>query len=315
MQIANWLMARPDEDSIPSDSAHVKDASNMKKPPAVVHSRMYDGWRPDLLEMPEEDARQLSPQAIHRLRNEVVLLHLQGESRAQICATCSVSYTAVRKIIQLYQQGGIDALIPKHRGRKYGEKRSLSGSQELQIRQHIADSGLQTSQEGFVLWNRAAVSELIKHEFGLVLPLRTMDHYLQRWGFKPSLNVFHNARKEPDCQALLARAKDQQASVLWMQLAYLSWPTERPPDAGTATAQHAIFGTSNRSHSHWGVMSDTAHAASLVSYCESVRASSHGNLLMFVALAEPQLRRTLEQWLAHNKAVVECYYLPEMQKA
>ena len=71
----------------------------MKKPPVVVHSRTYDNWRLELPGMPDDDARQLSPQALHRLRNEVVRRHLQGESRMQICTGCNVSYTAVRKII------------------------------------------------------------------------------------------------------------------------------------------------------------------------------------------------------------------------
>ena len=37
----------------------------------------------------------------------------------------------------------------------------------------------------FALWNRRAIQALIKVQFNIELPTRTINHYLKRWGFTP----------------------------------------------------------------------------------------------------------------------------------
>lgn len=37
----------------------------------------------------------------------------------------------------------------------------------------------------YALWTRAAVGELVAQQFGIKLPVRTVGHYLKRWGFTP----------------------------------------------------------------------------------------------------------------------------------
>jgi transposase len=37
----------------------------------------------------------------------------------------------------------------------------------------------------FALWTRAAIGALIQAKFGIQMPVRTIGHYLKRWGFTP----------------------------------------------------------------------------------------------------------------------------------
>ncbi len=37
----------------------------------------------------------------------------------------------------------------------------------------------------FALWTRQAVQQLIKHQYKIEMPIRTVGEYLKRWGFTP----------------------------------------------------------------------------------------------------------------------------------
>jgi len=67
------------------------------------------------------------------------------------------------------------------RGRRAGENRNLTEEQEG-LFQHLV---CENRPIDFALWNRAAVSQLIKQDCPISMPIRTVGHYLKRWGFTP----------------------------------------------------------------------------------------------------------------------------------
>ncbi len=62
----------------------------------------------------------------------------------------------------------------------------------------------------FALWTRRAIQALIKEQFDIDLPTRTINHYLKRWGFTP--------------QRPIKRAYEQNPKKVqeWLEV---SWPT------------------------------------------------------------------------------------------
>ena len=75
------------------------------------------------------------------------------------------------------------ALKPAARGKKLGDGRALSESQERAVRQIICDKRPEQLKMEFALWNRAAVMQLIEREDEIKLSVRGVGNYLKRWGF------------------------------------------------------------------------------------------------------------------------------------
>ena len=50
----------------------------------------------------------------------------------------------------------------------------------------------------FALWTRAAIGALIQAKFGIRMPVRTIGHYLKRWGFTPQKPLKRAYEQRPD---------------------------------------------------------------------------------------------------------------------
>src|SRR5262249_10079812 len=74
------------------------------------------------------------------------------------------------------------------------------------------------------LWTRAAVRELIRQACGVALAVRTVGHYLRRWGFTPKRPRRHARDQDPEevrqwleetYPAIEARAAREGATIHW----------------------------------------------------------------------------------------------------
>jgi transposase len=50
----------------------------------------------------------------------------------------------------------------------------------------------------FALWTRAAVGQLIEHEFQIKLSVRGVGKYLERWGFTPRKPIKRACEQSPE---------------------------------------------------------------------------------------------------------------------
>lgn len=106
-----------------------------------------------------------------------------GTSFSQIGRILGVHYATVSTWWNRYQADGIDALAAQTRGPKTGTRRRLTPRQEQAEQRAITDTTPDQLKLPFALWTRAAIAQLIQQRFGIALPVRTMGHYLRRWGF------------------------------------------------------------------------------------------------------------------------------------
>ena len=111
--------------------------------------------------MEKEDARYQTLEQLHERRKQVVRLHKKAVRIMQIVAMTGLSYPAVRRVLDLYAQGGWPAIRPSPRGRESGMGRILSEEQEDHTRRTIIDKRPKQLKMDFCLWSRAAVGQLI----------------------------------------------------------------------------------------------------------------------------------------------------------
>ncbi len=148
--------------------------------------------------MDKEDGRRLSRQAQYERRKQAVRLHKRGMTIMDIAAALSMGHVTVRAAIKAAATDGIKALAPKPTGRPVGSQRRLTPEQELHIQRQICKSRPEQLKLQFALWSRAAVMELVKQEFGIELPIRTMGEYLKRWGFTPQKPITKAYEQRPE---------------------------------------------------------------------------------------------------------------------
>ncbi len=148
--------------------------------------------------MEKIDARTLKDEALHERRRQVIRLHKRGGKPGLIAQVTELSGTAVKKIIRLCGRRWCSWLKPGRRGRRTGDKRSLSEEQELRLQRLICDKRPEQLKMDFALWNRGAIRQLIEQECGISMPIRTVGHYLKRWGLprrSRSDVLMNNARR------------------------------------------------------------------------------------------------------------------------
>ena len=112
------------------------------------------------------DYRKSTPEVLYQMRKTVIALFKKEKSVEEIIEVTDFSERTVRETIRKYKSGGMAALKPKKRGRKAGEKRTLTPNQEKEVVRNITDKNPDQLKMKCALWTRDAVRQLSHdHQF------------------------------------------------------------------------------------------------------------------------------------------------------
>lgn len=141
---------------------------------------------------PAADRARLKTNTSHTMEDrdkkstEKVQLHAEDQGASQISEQAGRSNPPKRKFIDqsLAAAGDPMTIIPRARGRKIGEGRSLSDQQSQRVFKTICDEPPDGERLnlGQPLWNISAVSRLVQQDCGLSLDRSTVTRYLERCG-------------------------------------------------------------------------------------------------------------------------------------
>ena len=107
--------------------------------------------------MKNTDARTLSPQTQYELHKQVIRLRKKGMANKDVVEAVDTTPSHASAIWQSYQRGGIEAIKPKVRGRRYGAQRRLTAEQETAVQKLLVDKTPDQLKLPFALWTRDAV--------------------------------------------------------------------------------------------------------------------------------------------------------------
>ena len=167
---------------------------------------------------------KVSAETRKTIKEQAIRLHNKGKKEAEIADSLNISYQAVSRIIRAYKKEGMHSVKEKTRGRKYGEKRSLTPQQEKEIQRIIIDKCPDQVKIAACLWTRAAIQKLIKDKYGITIPLRSISNYLERWGMtcqRPTKKAYSQddvklkAFMNETYPAIAAKAKKESAEIYW----------------------------------------------------------------------------------------------------
>ena len=139
--------------------------------------------------MEKLDARRLESDAQQALRDQSIRLRKAGKSNKEVALTVGVHPSTTSTWWTHFQEEGKQALTIKQRGRPPGALRTLGAEQESSLIKLITDKRPDQFKLSFALWDRKAVQQLIKLQYGIDMPARTVGEYLKRWGYTPQKPV------------------------------------------------------------------------------------------------------------------------------
>lgn len=281
--------------------------------------------------MEREDGRKLSIDAQEERRKTIVRMRKQGKKLWEIEEAVSLSRTAVCKALKTYREGGWKALRGKQRGTKAGEKRHLTNDQEKHLREKIIDRRPEQLKLDFALWTRDAVRQLIQHECGIDMPIRTVGEYLKRWGFTPQKPVKFAYERRPEkvkewldqtFPGIRERAKQEKGEIYWGDETGLragdvrgkGYAPRGETPVTNATAKYEnlsmVSAITNKGRVHWIIVEGTVNAERFIEFLEGLRRDSRKKIFLILDNLKVHHSKPVKEWLGKWKSRVEVFYLP-----
>ena len=170
------------------------------------------------------DARQLSDEVLQSLRLRALRGCELGHSEIEVAELLGLSRETVSRWWTAYVDHGLEALPGDRTGRPVGSGRTLNDGQAARLRTILNEKSPEEVGIASPLWTRRAVAELIRKEYGIDMPVRTVGEYLERWGYTAKVPRRHAKDQDPEevrhwlevtYPAIEARAAREDAEIHW----------------------------------------------------------------------------------------------------
>lgn len=265
----------------------------------------------------ETDYRKVDPQAVYELKKVALRIRRKGKEVSEICEITGLADKTVRMTFDAYDAGGIDAIKPKKRGRKAGEKRTLNPEQEHEMISMLVDHDPAQFKLKGCLWTRDSVKELIKVKYGITMPNRTVGEYLHRWGFtvqRPAKRAINQKPEqverwlEEEYPAIHRKAKAENAEIFWGDEAAVQNVVKVQ-----AKKMHInmISAISNRGELRFLLYSEAINSERLIGFMEALIKTANGRKVYFIL---DNLRvhhsKQVSQWGEAHREEIALFYLP-----
>jgi transposase len=131
----------------------------------------------------EFNIKKLGSRGQEELRKKIIREMKKYGDTKEVAKICECSRSHVQSTWKRYKEGGIDAIKAMKMGRPKGKCCKLTPEQEAEVKKLISEKTPNDLELSGYLWERKSVAELVKQQFGIIVPLSTMGDYLARWNF------------------------------------------------------------------------------------------------------------------------------------
>ncbi len=281
--------------------------------------------------MDKSTGREVTVDVLNERRRRAVKLRLSGMKLAAIATAVELTKGTIISAMKAYNKGGWEAVPVGKGGRSVGEGRRLTGEQETLIRRLIVDKTPDQLKLGYALWSRGAVGELIALRCGVKLPVRTVGHYLKRWGFTPQKPIQRAYEQRPaevkkwlevEFPAIAARAKQEGAEIHWGDETGLRSDDVRgrsyAPQGQTPVIRvcqnrenlSVISAVTHRGKVRWMVFSGALNARILIRFLNRLTRDAQRKVFLILDNLRVHHAKLVRAWLDKHATRIEVFYLP-----
>jgi len=277
------------------------------------------------------DLRKLNNNELYLTRKQIVRLRKLCYRRDAIEEMTGVNQSAISRIWSAYKRGGMEALKPRINGRKEGEKRLLSPSQEKEVKQIIIDKTPDQYKMRFMLWTRQAISGLVKQLYGIELSLRCVTNYMKRWGFtcqRPTKqayfkdNVKANRFMKEEYPVISKRAKEEKAEIYWGDETGIDnqehyqrgfAPEGQPPIIRVESQRKRVnmmSAITNQGTIRFMMFGANMNQQRLIEFMRRLIANVSHKIFLILDNLRVHHGKKVQAWLEKHKDHIEVFYLP-----
>jgi len=281
--------------------------------------------------MTHPDARTLKPAAQAEKRRIAMTMREAGTGFSDIGRALGVHYMTVSMWWDRYQAGGMEALAVQKRGPRTGTHRRLTARQEQAIQRAITDTTPDQLKLPFALWTRAAIVQLVQRKFGIALPVRTMGHYLQRWGFTAQKPIKRAYEQRPEAIAawlkteyprIKRRAVAEGAEIHWGDETSLSTsdprgrsfaPKGKTPVRTLLSQRRSVSFLSTISNTgtlRFMVLKKAIDAPTLITFFKRLCKDAGRKVFVILDNLSVHKARDVRAWVEAHAEAIALFYLP-----
>jgi transposase len=183
----------------------------------------------------------------------------------------------------------------------------------------------------FALWTRQAVQQLIKYQYKIAMPIRTVGEYLKRWGFtaqKPAKRAYEQNPKavkkwlDEEYPSIAQQVKTEGAEIHWCDETGVR--NDESPGRGYAPKGttpimrlHAnrksismISSITNQGKVRFMVYKDAMNADLFIKFMGRLHKDSGRKVFLVVDNLGTHHSKPVKEWLAAHKDEIEVFSLP-----
>lgn len=281
----------------------------------------------------KEDARKLSTEVQREKRRTAFRMREKGHTIRAIGEAVGVHPRTVSYWFELARADGMDSVIEGGKaGRSYGEKRTLTSEQELEIRRLMQDRMPDQLKMPFALWTRDAVRELIRQKYGIVMPVRTVGEYLKRWGFTPQRPLKKAYQQNPvlvrrwlerEYPEIERRCKAEGGEIQWadetgIRSDHHGGQSYAPRGvtpvrevSGSRFSTNMISSVTNRGKLRFMLYGETMSSGVFIRFLQRLIKDNKGRKI-FLVLDNLRVHHSKEvkAWVKERESLIELFYLP-----
>lgn len=286
--------------------------------------------------MNKPDARKLSDDSLRLLRVQADRLRREhGKTWREIAEIVGVHIGTVISWARRFNVGAVDGSATPDsgkRGRRFGEGRSLSGVDEMFVRDRVVGKNPDQLQLPFALWSRRAVQALIQEVAKIEMPIRTVGEYLRRWGMTPQRPIKRALEQRPadverwlavEYPRIQARAKAENAEIYWADETAVkqdtAWVRGYAPAGKTPVLPHTarwshvtmISAVTNQGLVRFAFYPGAINTDRFIDFMDRLIQEAEGRKV-FLILDNLRVHhaRPVKEWLAERTDAIEAFYLP-----
>lgn len=281
------------------------------------------------IELP--DARTLSDEVLHALRLRALRGCECGFSESEVAELLGVARETVSRWWSAYATGGVEALPEQRSGRPVGSGRTLSDEQAAHLQGLLVANTPGKLGVASPLWNRRAVRDLIRKEYGIDMPVRTVGEYLKRWGYTAKRPARRAREQDPEevrrwleatYPAIERRAGEEDAEIYWCDetgVAADEYPgTGYAPEGQPATKEvpnghirvNLISAIGSAGAVYFMTYKETMDAALFIAFLEGLLQVTTRKVFLIADQLRAHKAKEVEAWVAEHAGRIELFDLP-----
>lgn len=277
------------------------------------------------------DARSFNDDTKQHIRDQIIRLRKEGKKNKDIAIFLGISGQHASTIWQRYKKGGKKAVTLGLRGRRHGEKRSLSRDQEREVQNLIIDKTPDQLKFPFALWTRQAVKDLVHREYGIDMPIRTVGEYLSRWGFTPKKPIKKAREQRPEAiekwlkteYPLIAQeAKKEKAEIYWGDETGIqneanhvrgyapqgTKPVLRIPSKKERISM--LSAVNNEGKVRFMIFKESMTSSRLIDFMKRLMKEAQRKVYLILDNLKAHHSKAVNRWLEKKKDHIRVFYLP-----